>query len=141
MKTTAASFLIILSVFLSGCPKGEDTGNGIRKFSQTGVTPDVGEYAFIQHVRFSVFDDQITGKRSIRFFRDGLGYDVIPIQDGAFSFEHGEIDDTKCPTDGYAISGHFVNPVQAEGVVVYATDCDFVASDDFVVFVVFAEFN
>lgn len=67
MKTIAASFLIILSVFLSGCPKGEDTGNGIRKFSQTGVTPDVGEYAFIQDVRFSVFDDQITGT-GWRFF-------------------------------------------------------------------------
>lgn len=63
----------------------------------------------------------------------------LQVQDGAFSFEHGEIHDTKCPADGYAISGHFVNPVQAEGVVVYATDCDFAASDDFVVFVVFAE--
>lgn len=131
LKVLALAVMVSLGHLLTGCESGDDTGYGLRGYTSTGVTPEAGSFSFNQEGSFSVVDDPATGLRSVRFSRDGFRYDHIPVQNGTFFLEHGEIGGTHCPTDGYAISGHFVTSTVAEGQIAYATDCRVTARVEF----------
>ncbi|MBP7831283.1 MAG: hypothetical protein KA248_15350 [Kiritimatiellae bacterium] len=116
---------------MTGCDGNGEDGYGLDSFSATGIDPETGAYSFSQEGHFAVIVDWSTGIRSLRFSRDGFRFDNIPIQNGTFFMEHGEVNGTDCPTDGYAISGHFVTSTRAEGRVAYATDCEVTSRQDF----------
>lgn len=124
-------FMVVLTGVLAGCGGDSGDGYGLGVFSATSVAPEIGSYSFSTEGSFAVVADSATGNSAVRFSRDGFRFDIIPIQDGAFFMEHGEIDGTDCPTDGYAISGHFVNGTLAEGRIAYATDCQVTSRQDF----------
>jgi len=124
MKLQVFTCVILVSLvhLLTGCESGDEHGYGLDASSATGVTPEIGSFSFNQEGSFAVVSDPATGLRSVRFSRDKYRYDLIPVVDGAFFFEHGQINGTDSPTDGYAISGHFITPAEAEGQVAYAFD-------------------
>ena len=133
MKKYSLALAVMASMvyMLTGCTPNDDNGYGLSSYSSTGVIPEVGSYSFTLEGEFSVVDDSTTGLRSVRFSQDGFRFDLITVQNGVFFHEHGEVNGTDCPTDGYGISGHFVTTTRAEGRVVYATDCRVTSRQDF----------
>ena len=95
----------------------------INSFSATGIVPEEGSYSFSQKGVFKVIVDGATGLSSVRFSSDGYRFDTFPVQNGSFQMRWGQINGVHCPSDGYAISGHFVSPTSAKGEIVYAWDC------------------
>jgi hypothetical protein len=101
--------------------------------SQTGIDPVVGDdYSFSQSGCFSVFQYPNSGKKVVRFARDCERYDVIPIVEGGFWHEWGDIDGRHCPTDAYAISGSFFTATRAQGTIKYGFDCHVTGETSFV---------
>jgi hypothetical protein len=83
--------------------------------------PMLGSYLFSTTGYFNVVDSG--GARYVRFSVDGLRYDTIPIINGRFSYQWGQINGTHCPTDGYILSGRFIHGWRAEGTISYMTNC------------------
>lgn len=90
----------------------------------TNVVPQSGAYSFSQQGCFLVTADGAY----VRFSRDCLRYDLIPIINGAFTFTHGEIGGTNCPTDSYSIAGTFSDSTHASGKISYAYNCQITQS-------------
>ena len=109
MKLDSISNPILLAlsaavVTLWGCHYISEMDYDLSEFPATNITPEKGAYSFDQEGSFSVVEDSATGLLSVRFSRDGYRYDVIPVENGAFFHQHGQIGGTECPTDGYGIS-------------------------------------
>ena len=116
----------ILSVlFIFGCANDEPNDWGVTLYSPNGVTADVGIYKFNQKGCFEV------SGTAIQFSVDCIRWDTIWITNGSFSYSWGSADvvtcpNCSCPTDGYAIGGHFTAPTKAEGFIIYgACNYDF----------------
>lgn len=93
--------------------------------------PAVGTYTFSSRGCFCVSE----GGQSILFASDCFRYDTIRVINGRFMNEWGEIGwcgSHHCPTDGYGISGVFVSPTRAEGVIKYANGCSILSDFNFV---------
>ena len=91
---------------------------GLPDYSETGVVPEPGTYFFSGIGSFIVQD------AALHFSEDYYRYDEIAISDGEFHNAWGTADANECPhcscpTDGYAISGHFTTSTSAEGVIIY----------------------
>jgi hypothetical protein len=114
-----------------------------------GVEPQTGCYLFNHRGCFAVdFDDPAApdpNRKVLVFGADCASAapgntctgqcfrsDEIHIAQGAFSFQHGDIDGTDCPTDGYVMSGSFTTDTQAEGTIVYVRDCRIVDRQTFI---------
>jgi hypothetical protein len=70
--------------------------------------------------------------KTLEFSSDCYRYDAIPVVGVAFYYIHGgfpdcdagcQSDGSGCPTDGYAISGHFVTDTHATGLIKFAYGC------------------
>jgi hypothetical protein len=119
-------------IYLS-CYDDDDDSWNMPEPSQTGIDPVVGDdYSFSQSGCFSVYQYPNSGKKVVRFARDCERYDVIPIVEGGFWNEWGDIDGRHCPTDAYAISGSFVTETRAEGTIKYGFGCDITGEASFV---------
>lgn len=137
---------IVLCLVLIGCTgdKGVVSGWQLDQPSPTDVVPNTGFYEFVTdhtitgsfHGRlvFNVFiaRQYSSLKPFVYFSADGYRYDWIPIEDGAFYWEHGQINGYDSPTDGYAISGQFVTPTRAEGIIKLAITGHIMAEATFV---------
>jgi hypothetical protein len=96
---------------------------GIKKYSETGIAPQTGSYNFSAQGRF-----EVQSPATLKFSRDGYAFYSIPIKDGAFYYRNGclvgseENSDSGnlYPTDGFAISGHFISETEAEGSIAYS---------------------
>jgi len=96
----------------------------------TGIVPDKGTYSIVptsvtvrvemgQIYSFAVQASAATGK-----FYVGFSSATIQIENGAFKHTHGGgVDGTVCPSDGFAISGSFISPTSAQGVIYYSYYC------------------
>ncbi|MFO1429269.1 MAG: YbhB/YbcL family Raf kinase inhibitor-like protein [Candidatus Competibacteraceae bacterium] len=104
---------------------------GIPNPTKTEIDPSTGSYSFNQKGCFSVTQDS-TGAKFVYFSSDCYRYDSIPVKDGSFIHEHGQIGGTDCPTDAYAISGSFVSTTRAEGIIKYGYDCRITREANFI---------
>ena len=102
----------------------------LPQMSPTGIVPEDGEYSFSQKGSFRVMSHS-TGS-FIQFSVEQRILGAIPVIDGAFMNCFGQIEGTFCPSDSYGISGHFVTPTRAEGIIKYASDCQITAEVPFV---------
>jgi hypothetical protein len=114
--------LMCITGVMSGCGN-TDEGWDIPEPATTGIEAQSGSYTFNQPGCFSVIKDVGSGQSYVYFSRDCYRYDAITINQGAFFHIHGEIGGTDCPTDAYAISGLFISPGKAEGIIKYGYDC------------------
>jgi hypothetical protein len=100
---------------------------------RTGVDPQLGKYTGNGFTcLFSVVAGSTPGEKVIHFSRDHSRYDDIPIRNGGFEFEWGEIGGTHCPTDAYAISGWFVAPDRAVVNLKWGDACRITGSGNYV---------
>lgn len=99
---------------------------------QTNIVPKMGTYTFNRQGCFQLIEDNIGGPKFLVFSRDCYRKDKIFINNGSFSHEWGEINGTHCPTDAYAISGAFVTPTRAEGVIKSGYDCKLTGEEKFI---------
>lgn len=111
---------VLTSLLGAGC-QDEKEGYGIDRVGGSGIVPSDGAYTFSARGVFSV--EESTSGKVLKFGAGGGRLDAIPIENGAFYYEWGQIGGTHCPTDGYAISGRFVSATQAEGNIAYAFAC------------------
>jgi hypothetical protein len=102
----------------------------LPQMSPTGIVPEDGEYSFSQKGSFRVMSHS-TGS-FIQFSVEQRLFGAIPVIDGAFMNCFGQIGGTYCPSDSYGISGHFVTPTRAEGIIKYASDCQITTESPFV---------
>lgn len=138
----------IVVVLLSGCA-GSGPSWDLAGPTATDVVPSYAEYEFVtsepindsHHAQFvfTVLRDMsappgvITlGHPVLRFSADGFRSDTIEISRGAFFTQWGSIGGTDCPTDSYALSGHFTEPGRAEGTIKLAYDGRVTATATFV---------
>jgi hypothetical protein len=108
---------IIILLMLVGCETHRDWGN--KQYDITNIQPVSGVYYMDQPGCFRVI-----AENALRFSEDCYRNDDINIVEGAFSWAWGTADgyscpECSCPTDGYAISGHFTTPTFAEGSIIY----------------------
>ena len=97
--------------------------------SQTGVTPEIGNYSFsIPESSFSVSGWTGTAKVVIFSPQNYTGYAML-VNNGEFHFQNGYVGNNnysdcrnQYPTDGFRITGHFNTPTDASGTVEYVYD-------------------
>jgi hypothetical protein len=131
----AGGACLLLLLALASCyvvteERDEKGSWDLPEANETGVTPSPGVYSFSEEGLFEVAEDD--GAYVLRFSVDGYRWDEIEIENGGFRYAWGEINGTDCPTDSYAISGGFVEPTRAEGVIKYASGCDLKKKASFV---------
>lgn len=140
-----AGGIIGAGIIFCGCE------NGLDMQSSTGVAPKNGRYRFVeqrepdrcQHINYdSEGEMYFTDCECPKSSQDSREYDVyvaerrdtgqqflvykrtaLPIVDGRFHNQFGEIHGTFCPSDGYEISGHFVSETRAEGEILRIVYC------------------
>jgi hypothetical protein len=110
--------------------------------TQTGVVPTIGNYSIVPSVRvvnnvnndpgqitgFSVQEDVATGQLVV-----GFPFAEILVQNGTFKHTHGGGEDTTvCPSDGYAVSGYFVSPTSAQGIIYDIQYCEVQGVESFI---------
>ncbi|MDZ4859130.1 MAG: hypothetical protein SGI88_09095 [Candidatus Hydrogenedentes bacterium] len=98
--------------------------------SPTFINPQDGPYSFDQLGQFTV--DVSKNGEVIIFSVDGFRFDEIPVVNGAFFNQWGDLNGTHCPTDAYILSGHFVSPTRAKGDIRYGSGCNFGTAQNFV---------
>jgi hypothetical protein len=125
-------FIFVL-FFVTACGDDDKKGWDIPAPPRTGVDPIPGSYSFTPRGCFRVAEDVTTGIKFVIFSSDCLRFDTIEVRQGGFSNTWGEIGGTQCPTDAYAISGSFISPTRAEGIIKYGvTDCQTAPEASFV---------
>jgi hypothetical protein len=113
----ATLFAGLACAALGSCSDAKTPGWDLARSVPTGIVPEMGTYRFSEGEHFEIVDGG--GLLNIRFSMDGYRWDTFYIYGGAFYNEWGGIYTRHCPTDGYAISGHFLTPTYAEGEIDY----------------------
>jgi len=88
----------------------------------TGVLPEVGTYDFsVPGRRFVVSGNETNGFKVTFYPEDYSGY-TMKVSNGKFSFQHGIVEGNDksntsalYPTDGFRLSGKFIDPKTATG--------------------------
>ena len=132
--------LVLAVTMLVGCEDGgseSDTNpNAATKTpetSATGVVPSLGTYGFSCRlqgywnlsIHFRVQEGTSSTQQVISFSMDGYAFYGIPVNNGRFYYVNGlwwgtpSDSGNAYPTDGFAISGHFVSSDRAEGTISY----------------------
>jgi len=115
-------------IFALGACGGTQPGDhgdwNLPDYTQTGITPELGEYIIYDengdyHISFEVAVDR-EGQRYVYIY----GRYTAPIVDGSFKLKWGQIGFTHCPNDSVGLSGHFLSPTEVEGVIKKAFACD-----------------
>jgi hypothetical protein len=114
--------LVSLIASLVGC-QGPNDWN-ITQYEETGVVPDPGVWYISKPGCFQVEPTIGIQNSVLDFSVDCVRFDKITIYSGVFYNLWGTADGSSCPscscpTDGYAISGHFTSPTNAEGSIIY----------------------
>lgn len=132
--------LVLAVIMLVGCENNGDESETnpyeatkTPETSATGVIPSIGTYTFgcrLQgfwslNILFRVQGGASSTQRVISFSMDGYAFYGIPVNDGRFYYVNGlwwgtpSDSGNAYPTDGFAISGHFVSSDHAEGTISY----------------------
>ena len=106
-------------------------GWDLAQYEDTDMVPNTGVYEFSATGCFEVVDDPESGDRILFYASDCFNYRRMEVLNGTFYGTWGDIDDTHCPTDSFGISGQFITPHSAVGVIKYASDCHIFESLEF----------
>lgn len=101
-------------------------GWGVPSPTRTGIVPEEGHFGLAggdpeDALSFQVISDG--SEQYVSYSSDGYNYLTIPIENGGFYYEWGEIGGTHCPTDAFCVSGWFTSPTEAQGYKRFGSAC------------------